>query len=395
MLWFFQVYKLLKMTVSFLKSASETLSKVNKPGAETSEEVATVEIPEEEKEAVVIVEETDLIEDLEEIASKNEKCNSAMSTALGVLGFVAGFLGVVYVINEFVVPKYSRGNKTLTGDLKHFKVEEGVLGYYKDGQGDPLLLIHGLNPGGSSHEMEVFFNYYRNNRTVYSLDLLGFGASERPNIEYNSNIYVKQIKDFLNHIKIKYDKAPDVICLGQTTEFLVAIAESEPELVNKLVLISPTGLENNVDRMKLALNKAVISMFKLPIVGQGMFNLMTSKTILKQYLSNKIFVEPRNLSYLMLQQYYHTTHVQGAKNAPSYAVAGELIIENLFQKYLNMKVGSLIIHGQNGITGSKFNAVPTVVNENDCIESKVIQYTGFLPHIEKTEKVFGCTDKFL
>jgi hypothetical protein len=344
MIWFWQVFKLLKLFVSFIKAVSKILDKsddsdkdanIEEEMEKTEQEIAAIEEavkekpekpakkrlffkkePQEKPDEVTEI--TEIIEVVEEPQLPAKKDTNPLSYVAGTIGFAAGFVGVVYLINKFFIPTYSKVPKALTGELKHLKVDEGVLAYYKEGSGPPLVLIHGINPGGSSHEMEVIFNHYRLNRTVYSIDLLGFGQSQRPDIEYTPEIYIQHICEFINHVKLLHDCKPDVFALGLSTEYIVSIADQEADLINKAVLISPTGLERTVSKASWACHKAAVNLFRLPVLGQGLFNLITSKTFLKKYLTSRIFVEPRNLSYLPFQPYYHTTHVTGAKNAPSY-----------------------------------------------------------------------------
>ena len=58
----------------------------------------------------------------------------------------------------------------------------GRLTYYSAGpQGEskwpPLLLIHSINAAGSAYEIRPLYEHYRQSRTVYALELPGFGHS--------------------------------------------------------------------------------------------------------------------------------------------------------------------------------------------------------------------------
>jgi pimeloyl-ACP methyl ester carboxylesterase len=43
----------------------------------------------------------------------------------------------------------------------------------------PMLLVHSVNASASAAEMAPLFDYYRQSRSVYALDLPGFGFSDR------------------------------------------------------------------------------------------------------------------------------------------------------------------------------------------------------------------------
>ena len=53
----------------------------------------------------------------------------------------------------------------------------GRLDVYVAGQGPPLLLIHSINASASAAEMRPLHEHYRAIRTVFSIDLPGYGFS--------------------------------------------------------------------------------------------------------------------------------------------------------------------------------------------------------------------------
>src|SRR5437879_4649240 len=61
----------------------------------------------------------------------------------------------------------------------------------------PLLLLHTPGIGASMHEMQQIMQPLAETYRVYALDLLGFGLSDRPRIEYSSALYTLLCQDFL------------------------------------------------------------------------------------------------------------------------------------------------------------------------------------------------------
>ena len=57
----------------------------------------------------------------------------------------------------------------------------GNIYYTKCGSGKPLLLIHDLHFASSGYEWESIREQLSRSYTVYTLDLLGCGRSEKPN----------------------------------------------------------------------------------------------------------------------------------------------------------------------------------------------------------------------
>ena len=76
----------------------------------------------------------------------------------------------------------------------------GQVYYTKTGSGSPLLLVHDLAPAASSYEWDLLLKDLSADHTVYCLDLLGCGRSDKPNLTYTNYFYVQLINDFIEHV---------------------------------------------------------------------------------------------------------------------------------------------------------------------------------------------------
>ncbi|NHJ19406.1 MAG: alpha/beta hydrolase [Candidatus Lokiarchaeota archaeon] len=114
--------------------------------------------------------------------------------------------------------------------LKLFYVENRL-------KGTPLLFIHGWL--GSSFEWIYQIAYFKSRNHIILLDLPGYGKSDKPNENYSIDFFSKVIVDFIH--QLGYTKA---ILIGHSLGGLIAqnIAIQNPELVNKLILISTSAI---------------------------------------------------------------------------------------------------------------------------------------------------------
>lgn len=86
----------------------------------------------------------------------------------------------------------------------------GNIHYTKIGEGKPVLLVHDLSPASCSYEWHSVRRELAKNHTVYTIDLLGFGRSEKPNLTYTNYLYVQlllrfyQIRDWSPHRHCSY-----------------------------------------------------------------------------------------------------------------------------------------------------------------------------------------------
>lgn len=127
----------------------------------------------------------------------------------------------------------------------------------------PLLLIHGF--GASTDHWRKNIAQLQQEFEVYAIDLLGFGRSAKPQLEYSGNLWRDQLQDFIGEVIGKPavlagnslggyaslcvaaqcpSVAVGVILLNSAGPFSDALASSKPSLVQKLirsVLLSPVG----------------------------------------------------------------------------------------------------------------------------------------------------------
>lgn len=100
-------------------------------------------------------------------------------------------------------------------------------------QQPPVMFLHGF--GGSIGHWRHNWSPIAAHHAVYALDLVGFGASRKPQTQYNINLWVEQLHDFWR----TFIRVPMVI-VGNSIGSLVALvaAATYPEMVRSLVMVS-------------------------------------------------------------------------------------------------------------------------------------------------------------
>jgi pimeloyl-ACP methyl ester carboxylesterase len=97
----------------------------------------------------------------------------------------------------------------------------------------PLILLHGF--GASIGHWRHNLSEFAQNRTVYALDLLGFGASEKVTAPYGTGFWAEQVYEFWQ----TFIRRP-VVLVGNSIGSLVCltIAAKYPDMVQGLVMIN-------------------------------------------------------------------------------------------------------------------------------------------------------------
>ncbi len=102
----------------------------------------------------------------------------------------------------------------------------------------PILLIHGF--GAAIDHWRSNIPALSVNHTVYAIDLLGFGNSEKPPTSYSIYLWVEQVVQFWR----KFIKVPMVIIGNSIGSLVAAIAASHhPEIASGVVAISLPDIE--------------------------------------------------------------------------------------------------------------------------------------------------------
>jgi pimeloyl-ACP methyl ester carboxylesterase len=97
----------------------------------------------------------------------------------------------------------------------------------------PVLLLHGFGAsiGHWQHNLEFLATHH----TVYGLDLVGWGGSRKPDVEYDIDLWVDQVYDFWQAFV-----GQPMILVGNSIGSLVALvaAARHPEMAASLVMVS-------------------------------------------------------------------------------------------------------------------------------------------------------------
>ena len=94
----------------------------------------------------------------------------------------------IHVVNKYITSSAVLKNllNCNTPESNLYSWKFGDIYYTKQGEGSPLLLIHDLTASSSSEEWQSLKTQLAQKHTVYCLDLLGCGRSQKPAITYTN-----------------------------------------------------------------------------------------------------------------------------------------------------------------------------------------------------------------
>lgn len=294
-----------------------------------------------------------------------------------------------YLLNHFVFFISTMKDLLYSKNNNYYQWRFGKIFYTKQGQGSPMLLIHEVNHTSSDIEYQRIVDNLSKKHTVYTLDLLGCGRSDKPKITYTSYLYVQLINDFTKNV---IGSKTHIIATGASTSIAIMACHADNSLYENILLINPDNI-SSMQKIPTARHKFLKYFLEFPIIGTLTYNLMSSKqTIKKQFLNNYYCcgykAKPR-----YIHAYCEAAHLGGSSSKYVYAsIKSHYTTVNILHAVKNINNSIYILMGQYEENGN--NTLSQYLELNPAIESSTIRHTKHLPQLESPSEVLAVCDIF-
>ncbi len=248
--------------------------------------------------------------------------------------------------------------------------------------GMPVVLVHGFSV--PYFIFDPTFNFLLSaGFCVLRYDLFGRGFSDRPHVNYNIDLFVHQLKELLDKLKIQQ---VSLIGLSMGGAIASTFTVYFPERVRKLILIDPIGTRP----MPLSwMYKTAI----LPGISELILGLVGTERMVQGVASD--FFDPEHI-VMFQDQYRVQLHYRGFKRAILSTLRNKTVngFPEVYQRLGKLDVPILLFWGRNDRTlpleqsGDILSAVPRT-------EFHVIENCGHIPHYEKPDIVNPLLADFL
>lgn len=211
----------------------------------------------------------------------------------------------MYLANKFVESSAAFRHLLKIKKDGFYNWRHGKIYYTKTGSGSPLLLIHDLHPASSLQEWAKVIEQLAKDHTVYAVDLLGCGRSDKPNAPYCSYLYVQLINDFIHDI-IK--EKTDVYATGKSGSFVILAANMYSDIIHEITLVNPESFGKLAVLPDLR-SKIVKTALHLPLFGTFLYYQLESRAQLEYQFTEKYFYNPFHLEDKTIFTYYEAAHL--------------------------------------------------------------------------------------
>jgi pimeloyl-ACP methyl ester carboxylesterase len=257
--------------------------------------------------------------------------------------------------------------------------------YVELGEGPPLVFVHGLS-GAWQNWLEQIPHFSAGHRAI-ALDLPGFGGSPMPPWQISIPAYGRFLRDFCERLGI--DRCTLV---GNSMGGFIAteVAISEPERVEKLVLVSAAGITWARARREPAAMIGRVGQAALPLALRFQLSGIKRPGLRKRAFQG-VFHEPNSLRREALWENFVP-----AMTSPGYLDA----ITNLFgydirDRLEEIEVPTLVVWGRNDRVVPVPAALSYTKRIGDNAALEIFDECGHVPQIERPVRFNRLLDRFL
>ena len=257
--------------------------------------------------------------------------------------------------------------------IKTVEIDGNNIRYLDEGtSADTLLLLHGL--GASAERWEDVIPLFAKKFKVIVPDLIGFGYSDKPMIDYTTDYFAEFISKFLNEVGVE---KPNIIGSSLGGQIAAEFTINHNMDVGKLVLVSPSGI---MKHSTPALD-AYISAALYPNNDSALNAFQT--------MSCRNDVNEKTIS-----GFVERMQLPNAKMAFMSTLLGLSNSKVITEKLQTITVPTLILWGENDPVIPIKYAQSFVSAINDCRFYKMIE-CGHTPYAEKPKAFFQIVSDFL
>lgn len=270
--------------------------------------------------------------------------------------------------------------------IKTVLVQGHRIAYLDEGQGPPVILLHGF--GGSMWQWEYQEALYAAHRVI-TPDLLGSGLSDKPDLAYTPTDFVEFLKGFMDALAIEHATLAGNSMGGGLA---IGMALTYPDRVDRLVLIG--GLPDHVrERLTSPMTRRALDSWA-PIWLVEFGNWLAGRSLTRSVLEEMVYDQSK-LTPAVIERSYRNRQRPGLI-PPLMALGRNLHLwEEGFAKRLGeIRQPTLVIWGAD----DKVFPVQVGKDLQKTIPGstlEVIPETGHIPQWERPELVNPLILRFL
>ena len=283
----------------------------------------------------------------------------------------------------------------VSGELVRLDGAAGPVAVYVAGRGPALLLVHSVNAAASAAEVKPLHEHYAATRTVFSLDLPGYGFSDRSDRAYTPRLMTDALHAAVALMRERCGPAPvDALALSLSCEFLARAAVEQPTHFRSLALVSPTGFIGHTPRRGPPGSTRGLPWLHRALTGPGwggaLFRGLTRPGVVRYFLERTW--GGKAIDEALWRYDLITTRQPGAEHAPLHFLSAGLFSADIHTLYEQLTQPVWVAHGVRG-DFTDYRGLDLVRDRSNWRID--VLPTGALPHFEVPQDFMARYDAFL
>ena len=220
--------------------------------------------------------------------------------------------------------------------------------------GSPVVFVHGIGAGNSSHLWRENTAALAKDHRVFAFDWPGFARSGARPIQYTNDLYVNVLKDFIRDVV----REPAALVAGSLgSDYAIRVAAENPELVTRLLVSNPSGYdinepENKDGRTLLTTtskrNQELYDRFSKTFLGDVIFSTLKADSGLNFFLYNYVYLDWRRVTPDLTAIYQQNLDGPNKQYAPFSFFAG-FLEQRVSEFWPKVKQPTLLVWGSEDI----------------------------------------------
>jgi len=242
--------------------------------------------------------------------------------------------------------------------------------YYDVGSGPPLVLLHGI--GGDADDWAFCLSALAASHRVIALDMLGFGRSDKPYVDYSIAVFVEVLERFLLSLDIG---SASVVGHSLGGWIAASFVLRSPEAIDRLVLMDSAGVWGEMQELPVDLHVSTLAHMR--------------------EIFQHLFYD-KKMATDAIVEFAYTNHLARGDGYTIHSVLENLRggRERLDERIGKLSVPTLIIWGEND------EVIPVAIGRRiqglvPGSSLEVISQCGHLPELEKPGEFVPCLLQFL
>ena len=291
------------------------------------------------------------------------------------LGAFSTFVAATLVALWHIVNTPQPLESVLPGNAHIYRWRRGHIFYKTLGNEDapPLVLLHAPGIGASAYEMRKIMQALAQHYHVYALDLLGFGLSDHPQIDYSAETYINMCHDFLTEVVAQ---PATLLASGLSCNYAAIVAKRFPETCTHLVLISPLAMFGGEQAQNFW-----SKLMQQPVAGFLLYAILSTRGALRSKVARQHSPHQGQISESDVEYLYATTHQFGAEYAVMAELAGKLAVD-ASQQFDALRQPTLVIWGARALNNNNTQAITSQQNMPAQTEIALMPDAGTFVHEE-------------